>query len=129
MKRILVCGGRDFNNKRLLEGILDKLVDWHTPDEYGNRLPRDCVIIHGGARGADLLADSWAVTNWVPIEEFKADWKTYGKAAGPIRNKQMLEEGKPTMVLAFPGGTGTANMISQAKAAGIPVVTVKENSL
>ena len=52
---------------------------------------------------------------------YPADWDTHGRGAGPIRNKQMLEEGKPDLVIAFPGGKGTANMIGQAKEAGIPV--------
>ena len=54
--------------------------------------------------------------NGVVVEEFKADWDKFGRAAGPIRNAQMLREGKPDLVVAFPGGRGTANMVAQAKA-------------
>jgi hypothetical protein len=63
--------------------------------------PQDLVIIHGGAKGADTLADQWAITNWVKIEEYKPNWEKHGKAAGPIRNKQMLDEGKPDLVIAL----------------------------
>lgn len=82
-----------------------------------------CTIIHGACpTGADRWADEWAVVNWTGLEEYPADWNTYGRAAGPIRNKQMLTEGKPDIVFAFKGGRGTANMIKLAKEAGIEVV-------
>ncbi len=51
-----------------------------------------------------------------------AEWSKYGRRAGPIRNKQMLDVGKPHLVVAFPGGAGTANMVKQAKAAGVPII-------
>jgi UDP-N-acetylmuramoylalanine-D-glutamate ligase len=60
----------------------------------------------------------------IPVETYEADWDTHGKAAGPIRNKRMLDEGKPDLVVAFPGGRGTANMISQARKAGVEVIEV-----
>ena len=111
--RLLVCGGRDWDD---FEGLSEELV-WlqgsHNID----------VIIHGGARGADALAGEWAKLLHIPVEVYRADWDKHGKAAGAIRNRQMLTEGKPDMVLAFPGGRGTANMIEQAREAGI---TVKE---
>lgn len=123
--RVLVCGGRNYDNYEHVRDVLYKFCDdhnlWSTPDRDGNKMPLGITIIHGGARGADSLADQWAVVNWVPFEEYKADWKTYGKAAGAIRNQRMLDEGKPDVVIAFPGGTGTADMIRRAKRAGIPV--------
>ncbi len=110
-KRVLVCGGRDYHDATTMEQVLSSFL------EQG-----DCVI-HGGARGADALAGDIAgrVLGY-PVHVFPADWHQYGKAAGPIRNKQMLDEGKPTLVLAFPGGRGTQNMIDQARTAGISVV-------
>jgi hypothetical protein len=57
----------------------------------------------------------------VEVLEFSADWKTHGKSAGPMRNRQMLNDGQPTAVVAFPGGRGTADMIHAAKAVGLPV--------
>lgn len=82
------------------------------PDEL------ECVI-HGAARGADSLAGLWAKQRGVPEWAFPAQWDIFGKAAGPMRNKQMLDEGKPTHVLAFPGGSGTRHMVSIALSAGI----------
>jgi hypothetical protein len=83
--------------------------------------PSDTVIISGAATGADTAAIDWAVVNWCQFLEFPADWKKLGPSAGPIRNQRMIDEGKPDLVLAFPGGTGTADMVRRAKAAGIKV--------
>ena len=119
MFKVLVCGGRNYNNDQLLYTILD-----HMYDEYGLLGP--IVIIHGGARGADTLGDQWAKDRQIPIEEFKAEWDIYGKSAGYIRNKRMLVEGKPNLVIAFPGGAGTQNMINLAKASAVEVWTIDE---
>jgi len=110
--RVLVCGGRDFADQCAVDRCLDGLHD-----ELG--ITR---IIEGGARGADRFAYEWGAINCVRVEHFVADWKTHGRAAGPIRNQQMLEEGEPDLVVAFPGGRGTADMIRRAKAAGLKVL-------
>lgn len=109
--RVLVCGGRDYSDR---EKVIKELTLLRASRHQ-------LIIIEGGARGADALAAEFAKNYWIPHVQYKADWEKHGKAAGPIRNKQMIEEGKPDLVLAFPGGRGTANMIAQAKAAGIPV--------
>lgn len=113
--RVLVCGGRDFDDHMLLVKTLL---------EYQTEKPITCII-HGNARGADTLADRFADLTGIPKEVYPADWDKYNKAAGPIRNAQMITEGKPDLVIAFPGGKGTANMIKQAKDAGIPVKEIK----
>ena len=126
---ILVCGGREFDDWGLLSSTLDKLCldrGWvREPDEYGNWLP-DVTVVHGGAKGADSLATDWAVINWCYLTIHKADWENLGKAAGPVRNKKMLEQSEPDIVVAFPGGKGTANMIKLAKEAGVEVMIVNE---
>ncbi|GAB6842405.1 putative Rossmann-fold nucleotide-binding protein [Methylorubrum rhodinum] len=119
--RVLVCGGRD----------LDAADVWNWLERFGHQdaaealgwpsLPRITTVIHGGARGADEGAAQWAESEGLRVLSFPADWKKHGKSAGPIRNARMLREGKPVVVLAFPGGRGTADMIRQAEAAGIPV--------
>jgi hypothetical protein len=114
--RVLVCGGRDFADYPLLHETLGKLHA-ETPFER---------IIHGAAPGADTLADTWAREWGVPIESHPADWRTHGKAAGAIRNRLMLVDGKPELVVAFPGGRGTANMVKQARAAGVRVIEVQK---
>lgn len=112
--RLLVCGGRNFTDVELLERTLSKIKESYVIE----------CLIEGGAWGADYLASQWAFKHGVWNERFPAEWGKYGKSAGPIRNKQMLDEGKPNLVLAFPGGKGTANMIMQAEAAGVEVIIV-----
>lgn len=117
--RVLVCGGRDYDPFKV-EDWLDKF------DMYGPNLD---VIIEGGARGADTGARNWAKKCSKELLTFPADWNTYGKAAGYIRNKQMLDEGKPNLVIAFPGGKGTAMMIKIAKEANVEVIEVNDTHL
>jgi hypothetical protein len=116
--RVLVCGGRDFDDAEKLVDKLDTIKKESTPD--GKKF----VLIHGDARGADYLANSWAEFHKLKIKKFPANWKKFGKAAGHIRNAQMLEEGSPDLVVAFPGGRGTENMIQQAKKYGVPVIKI-----
>ncbi len=107
--RLLVCGGRDFDNRHGLFRVLDGIASRNNVK----------AIIHGAARGADKLAGEWAKRNLVEELAFPADWERHPKAAGPIRNQQMLDEGKPTHCIAFPGGRGTADMVARAKKAGL----------
>lgn len=117
--RVLVCGGRDFKDKELLTSILDTLHGLADPFLSDNRIH---CIIHGGASGADQMAERWAVSKRIPsVEKYEADWKKYGRSAGPIRNLEMITKGKPDLVVAFPGGRGTANMMTQARKHGIQV--------
>lgn len=109
--RLLVCGGRDYRDEETVFLILDRI---HIKRGI------DCIIA-GGAPGADTLAAKWARSRRVALEEYRADWETHGKAAGPIRNRQMLREGKPDGVVAFPGGGGTLSMIAMARKAGVLV--------
>ena len=109
--RLLVCGGRDFSDESLLLSTLDAI-----DAEYEVKL-----LIHGAARGADTLADRWAADLKIPVLKFPALWDKHGRSAGHIRNTQMLNEGKPTYVVAFKGGKGTANMVRQAREFGILV--------
>lgn len=125
--RLLVCGGRTFSDKALLFATLDRVTPRTEPDEYGNTLPAGVTIIHGAAQGADRLADDWAVVNWCSVEQYPADWDRYKKSAGFIRNQEMLEKGRPDLVIAFPGGRGTADMVRRARKAGVPVTEVKNN--
>lgn len=114
--RVLVCGGRDFTDYMAVQKALDPI---YLSDKI------DCfAVIQGGATGADKLARDWCVNRNVRYYNFPADWKQYGRAAGPLRNAQMIAEGRPDLVLAFPGGRGTADMIAKARAAGVPVQQV-----
>lgn len=122
--RVLVCGGRDFSNWELLCNTLDNLYDFDT-DPY-------MTVISGGAKGADTLAEVWVRhsrtaeedTQYIFSEVYLANWDKHGNSAGPIRNQQMLDEGRPDLVIAFPGGKGTADMIRRSKKAGVKVVEI-----
>jgi len=109
--KILVCGGRNYRDFATIMAIL-----------YGyNRSegsPHD--LIHGDADGADRLAAIAADTLGWRVHAFPADWNRHGRSAGPLRNLRMLAE-KPDLVIAFPGGRGTADMVEKARAAGVNV--------
>jgi len=118
--RVLVCGGRDFDDFEHLCTVMDR----YNPKGF----PVSVEICQGGARGADNLAKLWASLRGVRCIEYPADWATHGKAAGPIRNQQMLDDFGPQVVVAFPGGRGTDDMIRRAEKAGVPVLKVKEKN-
>ena len=111
LMRVLVCGGRNYTDWRAVSDALRRLHD-NTPIE---------IIIHGCASGADTLAARWAFLAGICVHAFGADWAPHGKAAGPIRNQQMLDKGRPNLVVAFPGGKGTADMLRRAEAAGVKI--------
>lgn len=112
MLTVLVCGGRNYGDARTLSAVLDRA---YAVNPFGR-------LIHGAANGADVLAGRWAQTRGVPVTEFPADWTRDGRAAGPLRNQRMLDEGKPHLVIAFPGGRGTADMVARARKAGVSAV-------
>lgn len=116
MARYLICGSRDYCDLELMEATLAKL-------------PPPEVVITGMARGADEAGRLWASKHWKDAKHlgFPAEWGKYGRAAGPIRNQKMLEEGKPTLVIAFPKdgksiSSGTKSMITLSEKAKVPVL-------
>lgn len=113
--RVLVCGGRDFADLAYVAGALDAL---HARYAFTH-------LIHGGASGADSMAAAWAISARVATLCFLAEWDEIGPKAGPLRNSDMLNAGKPDLVVVFPGGRGTADMTRKAKAACVPVVELK----
>lgn len=111
----LICGGRDFTDRAIFDDAMGDLLGV-------KGCPRK--IIHGAARGADALAAEWGARHALDVAFIAADWASHGKAAGPIRNQKMLEEHKPDFVVVFPGGRGTADMVSRARKAGIDVAEI-----
>jgi hypothetical protein len=116
--RVLVCGDRNWTNKLPIIrelGFLSKKIE--------------CVI-EGEALGADSIARDIAEYVGIPVIKFPANWRKFGKAAGPIRNLQMIQEGKPDLVLAFHPdintSKGTKNMVHLAKMHNIPVKVFSE---
>jgi YspA, cpYpsA-related SLOG family len=115
--RILVCGDRNWTDRKAIFETLD-MYDFLSESERAH-------IIEGAARGADTMAGEWAVERGAPLEEFPAEWTKHGRSAGPIRNAQMLREGKPDIVIAFHDdlekSKGTKDMVRRAKDARLPV--------
>lgn len=115
--RILICGDRNYNS---VESVFN----------YISGLSLDTVIIHGNCEGADTLAKHVALRLGLQVIPFPADWSK-GRAAGPIRNRQMLVEGRPDRVIAFHDSLttsrGTRDMITQTLRAGIPVEHYRSN--
>lgn len=111
-ERLLVTGGREYADAERMAIYLDAL--------HGSR--GIALLIHGASRGADELADAWARSRCVPVQSCPADWDAHGRSAGPIRDTVMLVDHCPTLVLAFPGGRGTANIVKKAREYGIPVI-------
>lgn len=111
--RVLVCGSRHFNNEELMEDVLKQF--------------NITTVIEGEARGADTLARKYAERHGLDVLPFPAQWDLHGKAAGSIRNTQMLKEGKPELVIAFlhEDSRGTLNMINQAERAGIQTEVIR----
>ena len=126
MVRVLVCGGRDLDPTQAFNWL-----EVNAKDEIASCLGiygtvTIDVLIHGGARGADEGAARWGGSEHAKVLCFNADWKAHGKSAGPRRNSRMLLDGKPDVVIALPGGRGTADMINQAEGEGVPVIKVAE---
>ena len=138
--RVLVCGGRDFGERSKAPfGSFQFNEDSRRiaaeRDQLDRVLSEQCstgleIIIHGAARGADRQVDMWARKRRQKVMSFPADWYPNGRSAGmdrsagPKRNQRMIDEGKPDLVVAFPGGKGTEDMKRRARNAGIKVIEI-----
>jgi hypothetical protein len=122
VKRILVTGSRNWTSVSRIADALD-----HAVDDFARMEKLVCapILVHGGCKGADLIAAEY----WLGrlVEEYPADWDTFGKAAGPIRNQQMVDLGAD-ICLAFPmpDSRGTWDCVRRAREAGIPVKVIED---
>jgi hypothetical protein len=139
--RIVVAGGRDYGEavstaglKRSSEYVVERAVVFAFLSGFHAGIEPITLLATGGCRsrglprGADRFAVEWAQANQVPFVEFPVtdeEWQTLGKRAGPIRNQKMLTESRPSVAIVFPGGRGTADFASRARANGVRVVEVK----
>lgn len=112
--KVLICGGRQFTDTIFVHTELDRLHARYNFDS----------VIEGDARGVDRIAGEWARSRGINLIEFPANWKDEGRHAALIRNERMLYEGKPDLVIAFPGGGGTSHTCWKAEQAGIDVIKV-----
>lgn len=124
-KILLVCGGRDYAD----ESLLFTWMSYALTKSLKVFKPEEVVVIHGAARGVDTLANNIAIRCGIEVRRYPADWNQYGKSAGFIRNQHMLDHGKPDLVLAAPGGRGTAHMVRISLERNIPVITFNEKEL
>lgn len=113
--KILVCGSRTFNNALLLGSVLEGLLS----------IVQIEVLVEGEAKGADKLGRFWAEGAGVPVDPHPADWETFGKSAGYLRNVEMLNT-DPDLVIAFfdkpeEESKGTAMMCRLAEDKGTEV--------
>ena len=116
---ILATGGRTYSDRNFVFKTFDYL---HTCSPI-------ILVIEGTANGLDNLVEQWCRKRGVPYLGVPAQWDTLGKAAGFKRNSDMLDVrqlGLPfdipiDMVVHFPGGNGTADMVAKATAAGLLV--------
>lgn len=120
MKRVIICGSRDWTDQVTIGTFILGLRAMHP----------NLTVVHGNARGADKLAQQFCLASGIPEEPHPADWVGHGKGAGPIRNREMLESGA-FLVVAFKDGFdrtlqrgGTENMIRIATEAGVRTVVV-----
>lgn len=108
--KVLICGDRNWTDEQAIRHVI-------------KRLKSGDVVIEGEARGADKIARDLAMRAEISVDHYHAQWSRYGRAAGPIRNKRMLEEGRPDIVIAFhedlERSVGTKHMVSIAVKAGV----------
>lgn len=109
--KIIISGGRDYTDRAFVFLVLD-----HVHYHRGITL-----LIEGGARGVDRFGREWAIDRGVPYHTEPADWDTYPKSAGPIRNRAMLAIEGVDGVIAFPGNRGTTDMVKATRRLKIPV--------
>lgn len=114
--RLLACGGRDFKDRVMVDRVLKTAL--------AGLFRSEIIVIQGGSRGADEIVRQWCDDNSTHCATVPALWGTSGRAAGPKRNAAMLLL-QPDLVVAFPGGSGTRDMIARAKAAGIRIIEGK----
>src|SRR6185437_1669898 len=103
--RVIVCGGRDFNDKVMLSRVL-----WYVHERRGL-----AEIIHGGQRGVEQMANRWAFEMGIQRTEVRAEWSKYGDPRALLtRNKQMFDLG-PHGVIAFPGDVHSRTIVQSAR--------------
>lgn len=116
---LMVTGSRHYNvedHGNRVENVLDGFCE---------RVGVPDLLIHGGAKGADYLAQVWALKKGIQIKTYPAAWETHGKKAGPMRNTDMVLFA--THCIAFPLGDsrGTWDAVRKAKKAGLEVIEVE----
>lgn len=118
--RVVITGDRHWTNWRFIYATLDEI----------HKITPISVLIEGEAKGADSFARNWAKDRGIPFEAYPAQWHRYRHGAGPIRNKQMIIEGKPDFGVAFhndiANSSGTKDMVEKMTQFNVPFVIMKD---
>ncbi len=114
IKRVVIAGCRDYNDYDEAKSFIDYCLS-------NIRKENEIVIVSGGARGADAIGERYAIENGFKIEKYHADWQTYGRCAGPIRNRQMAEICDYVICFWDQKSKGTKSMINYAIKCNKPV--------
>lgn len=116
MFRVIIAGGRDFNDYELLERSMDKLLV---------NITEDIAVVCGMARGADTLGEVYAKSRWYEVHYFPADWNQFGKSAGYRRNEQMAQNADALAAFWNGESRGTKHMIDLAKRYNLKVRIIR----
>ncbi len=117
--KIIIAGGRDFNDYKSLERCVTKFLQSIKLEEI--------IIVSGCAKGADTLGEYFAKFNGFKIEKFPADWNQFPRSAGYIRNKEMAKFADYLIVFWDGKSKGTRNMIDEMKKLNKPILALKYN--
>ncbi len=109
--RTIIAGSRGFTEFAVLSRVLTMHVPWTIS-----------VVISGTAKGADQLGERWAKAMDLPLEQYPANWKDYGRGAGPKRNKLMAKKADALVAFWDKQSRGTANMIMNARKEGLKII-------
>lgn len=112
MTKIAVVGCKSFENFKWIKAVLDT----YEPEPF--------ILVSGGAKGVDTLGEEYAKVRGLETIVFPAQWKRYGKAAGPIRNKQIVDASDRMYAFWDCKSSGTRNSIGLAKKKGIPLFII-----
>ena len=112
--RVIIAGGRDFNDYPLLKAKCDNILADKTATHR-------IIVVSGAAKGADSLGEQYAREKGYTIEQYPADWNAHGRAAGPIRNTQMANSADALIAFWDGQSKGTKSMINIAKTKGLGV--------
>ena len=122
--RIIICGGRHFDDYETLEKVVDKVIS------ELKLTSQEIEIVSGNCQGTDLLGELYAEKHELKCTVFPAKWKKFGKAAGPIRNSEMIDyisDSENPIVIAFvgPNSKGTMDTVKKGKKAGFTVFKIE----
>ena len=114
MKKVIIAGSRNFEDYSVAREFIQSTIDSVTES-------KSVIIISGGCRGADKLGERYAIENGLDLEVFKADWARYKKAAGPIRNREMVLASDVVICFWDNKSKGTRSLIELANKNAKPV--------